>query len=141
MTPLEKAKALFVSGTYTCVVSDGETVYTDTANGVRPLLALINSGTNLVGFAAADRIVGRAAALLYAYMGVTALYAQVLSEGALAVCRARGIAVEYETLTATIRNRAGDGPCPMESAVAGTEDPATALQCIRDRVRTLAAGR
>lgn len=71
-----------------------------------------------MGGMAADRIVGRAAAFLYACMGIRELFAQVLSEGALQVLNTYQIKVNYEVLTPEIRNRKGTGICPMEEAVA-----------------------
>ena len=61
---------------------------------------------------AADRIVGKAAALLYVMMGVKGVFAEVLSESALAVLNKHGVHAEYSVLTPNIINRAGDGLCP-----------------------------
>ena len=43
---------------------------------------------------------------------------------------AHGVKATWETLTDRIMNRAGDGPCPMESAVSGTDDIAEAFGLI-----------
>lgn len=40
---------------------------------------------------------------------------------------AHGVKATLETLTDRIMNRAGDGPCPMESTVSGTDDIAEAF--------------
>ena len=41
---LEKAKAIFTGSDYTCVLCKGDTVYTGTERGVKPLIAWINNG-------------------------------------------------------------------------------------------------
>lgn len=112
---LDGARELLGKG-YTLVASAGDRVYTDRARGVAPLLSLLQDGVSLAGGVAADRVVGRAAAYLYRLLGVNELYAQVVSEPALEVLAAGGVSVLYDTCVPAIRNRAGDGFCPMESA-------------------------
>ena len=62
-------------------------------------------------------VVGAAAAYLYALLGVGQLYAAVMSERAAAILAEHGILFEADTLVPLIKNRTGDGFCPMESAV------------------------
>lgn len=123
-TDIEKARALLTKGGYTLVAILGEAVYTDRRRGVAPLLSLLDGGVSLAGGVAADRVVGRAAAYLYCLLGIRALFAHVVSESALEVLRAGGISVCYDLSVPAIKNRAGDGLCPMESATRGL--PATA---------------
>lgn len=121
----------------TCLVVCGEREYRDTRRGIRPLLGLIAAGADVRGGMAADLIVGKAAALLYALMGVRGVYARVLSEGGLAVLRAHGIAAEYGERTQCIINRAGTGMCPMEETVLTIEDPAQAYAALAKRAEEL----
>ncbi len=95
------------------------------------MMGFLDDGIDLCGFCAADRIVGRAAAFLFVLSGVRALYAEVLSEGALQVLERHGIPVTYGTLTPYIVNRRGNGACPMETAVRDINDPAAARTEIR----------
>ncbi len=90
-------------------------------------------------YAAADRVVGKAAAFLYVLLGVTAVYAEVLSEPALKVLRGHGMAVEAQCVVGRIVNRKGDGLCPMESAVMEIEDAAAAYKAIDARLRAMRA--
>ncbi len=121
----------------TCVLTDGKTVHTSTQRGVRPLLELLDSGAKLQGFQAADKVVGRAAAMIYCLLGIQSLHALVISQGALEVLRQHGISVRYDALVSGIRNRASTGPCPMEQATAGIQDPLLALEAIRIRLKEL----
>lgn len=137
MGDLERARHLLTDGKYTCVLCRGDLLYTSMARGVRPVLEWITAGQDLSGFSAADKVVGKAAAFLFVRAGIAYLYARVISEPALAVLRARGIPVEYDHLVPGIINRAGDGPCPMESAVSGTDNLDEALRLIREKVAEL----
>lgn len=48
-----------------------------------------------------------------------------------------GIDVSYDILTDAIKNRLGNGFCPIESAVAGTESPENALVLIRNKLKEM----
>lgn len=107
--------------------------------GVLPLLELIECDEDFSGCSAADKIVGRAAALLFVRLGVRAVYGEVMSRGALAVLSAHGIAAEYGVLTEGIQNRAGTGSCPMELAVQGIDEPEEAYRALRRKTDELRA--
>lgn len=104
---LEKAKELFAQGGYTCVLVGGGREVVGRERGILPLIKWIEEKSDFRGFAAADKIVGKAAALLYALMGIEALYAEVLSEGAEDVLRRFRILTEYEKIVPAIINRKG----------------------------------
>lgn len=137
MHDLQFARTLLEKENYTCVICRGEDVLTDRRRGVKPLMELLESGKDLQGYSAADKVVGKAAAFLYCLLGVKALHAGILSEPALAVLENAGIPVEYGTLVPAIRNRAGDGFCPMETAVWDLDDPALAPDAIRIALQKL----
>ncbi len=122
-----------------CILVCGEKTLVSRERGIRPLLAWIGAGEDVAGGSAADRIVGKAAALLYAYMGVKEVYADTLSESGLHVLRERNIRVGYGTLTPRIINRARTGLCPMEEAVLAVSDPAEAVIVLREQAKRLAA--
>ena len=129
MHDLKTARSLLEKENYTCVLCRGADTVTDSRRGVKPLLELLDS--------AADKVVGKAAAFLYCLLGVTALHAGVISQPALAVLEAAGITVRYDTLVPAIRNRTGDGFCPMETAVWALTDPTLAPQAIRNALKKL----
>lgn len=137
MHDLEKARSLLEKENYTCVICRGDDVITDRRRGVRPLLELLESGKDLQGYSAADKVVGKAAAFLYCLLGVKALHAGVLSVPARDVLVSAGISVEWGSLVPAIRNRAGDGFCPMETAVWDLTDPALAPDAIRNALKKL----
>lgn len=134
---LQKARQLLASGDYTCVLCHDGTAHTSTRRGVAPLLELIDSGANVAGFSAADKVVGKATALLYCYLGVTAVYAHIISASAAEVLTQNGIALEFGTQVPFIRNRPGTGRCPMEQATETIDDPTEALTVIRRTLKAL----
>ena len=60
----QQALQILDSRQLTCVVCRENLVYTATERGVKPLLSWLDNGPSLVGFCAADRVVGRGAAFL-----------------------------------------------------------------------------
>ncbi len=118
----------------------GEQTYVSDKSGILPLLVFAKSGV-FEGFSAADKIVGKAAALMYAYLGVSRVYAEVMSRTAIDVFTAHGIEFEYDTLTDMIINRRGDGACPMEEAVANTDDCNEAVTLIEDKLKSLSGAK
>lgn len=103
--------------------------------GVGPALGLIAEHTDLTGGVIADKVVGKAAALLFLLLGPEAIYAATISIPAKKVLDSAGIRVEFEQMVDHIVNREGTGPCPLEHAVMGIQDPVEALETIH---RTLA---
>lgn len=134
-----KAKELLESGGYTCVFCKGETVLTSIQRGVKPLLDKISAKESLAGFAAADKVVGKAPAMLYAILKPASVYAPVMTLAAVQILRENGIEAFYGQLTDGIRNREGTGSCPMEASVCAMESPEQALAAIRQTAAKLAA--
>lgn len=128
-------------GCVACRGGDGtgesDEILTGFGRGVRPLLQWLADGRSLVGYSAADRVVGKGAALLYARLGVVAVYADTMSEAGLSALGAQGIAASYGTLVPVILNRAHTGICPIERSVAAIDDPLAAEPAIRAAVAEL----
>lgn len=133
-TDLHSAKKLLEDGGYTCVLCRGETLYTATERGVKPLVRWLAEGLDAKGFSAADRVVGRATAFLYRKLGVTEVYARVMSRAAAEVLESGGIAHSCSTLVDNIINRQGTGICPFEEAVLQIHEPEEALAAIREKM-------
>ena len=134
---LSKARCLLESGGHTCVLCKEDAVLTDDRRGIRPLLDLYHSGADLHGFSAADKVVGKAAAFLYLLLGVEAVYASIISTPAKAVLANEGVAVSYGSEVSAIKDRAGTGFCPMESAVWDIDEPLAALSAVEDTLAKL----
>lgn len=136
---LAQARGLLEEENYTCVLCKGQEIYTSTKRGVQPLVEWLSAGTDLHGFSAADKVIGKATAFLYVLTGVKEVYAPVMSEKARAVFVKYGIAFECREVVDAIINRAGTGICPMEQAVAEIEGPEEAYLAVRETLKVLAA--
>lgn len=121
----------------TCALVGEDKTLCSKQRGVAPLLTWLESGENCRNMFAADKVVGRAAAFLYVLLGVDEVYALVLSESAENVFLQFGIPYTYNEKVKAIRNRAGDGFCPMEQAVLTIEQPSKALMAIKRRLSEL----
>ena len=137
MTDIEIAKELLARPGMTCVLCRGDAVYTSEKTGIAPMLGFLADGTELAGFSAADKIVGKAAAMLFVRAGVREVYGEVMSRAALPVLEKYGIPASFGTLTDSISNRAGNGICPMEETVAGIDSPAEAEAALRAKLARL----
>lgn len=134
---IQYAKKLLLEGSYTCVICEGDQVYTSTERGVKPLLQWLSQGHSMKGYSAADKVVGNATAFLYVLLGVKEVYAKVISIEAENTLKQFGITPFYDTKVPTIINRAGTGPCPMEQAVKDATSPSEALTAIQEKLKEL----
>ena len=141
MSDLDRAKALLENDSYTCVLCRGDTVYTSRLSGIAPMMQLIGSNTDLTGFRAADKLVGKAAAMLFLLAGVKEVYAGVMSHSAMQTLQQHQIPFSYGEAVQTIINRTGTGPCPMEQTVSAISDPQQAYAALQITVQRLKAGR
>lgn len=136
-TDAEIARNLLDSHGLTCVLCKNDAVHTTTLRGVKPLMQWLENGTDLTGFSAADKVVGRATAFLYCLLGVKEVYAYVMSKSALEVLEAAGIYAQYGKLVEYIINRKGDGICPFEAAVLDIQTAESARIAIRKKMEEL----
>lgn len=132
-----KAKEILEQGHYTCVLCKGTITYTSTESGVKPLLSMIEMNTKYTGFCAADKIVGKAAAMLYVVLGVTEVYSDVMSEDGLQMLQKHHISAYYDTLVKEIRNRVNTDICPMDKAVKNITNPKEGLKAIKEKISGL----
>lgn len=137
MTDVERAKSELEKGENSIALVKGETVLTSRLNGIAPLLQFISQGTDLKGFSAADKIVGKAAALLMVKAGIKEVYGVTTSVFALPVFYSHGIDFSYGQLVDGIVNRAGTGMCPMERCVVDIDDPDLAFDALKKKVEEL----
>jgi hypothetical protein len=133
----EKAKEILKANGYTCVLLSGEVEYHSSFRGVKPLIDFLSTGKNFCGFSAADKTVGAGAAHLYVLLGVSAVWANVISTSAKEILTKNSVAVYCETEVPYIINRAGDGMCPIENAVQGITDSIKAYEVIKETLKKL----
>lgn len=113
-------------------------VFQSEHDGIRDALMLHDEHPELLrGAVIVDRIIGRAAATLFADGGAAAVYGRVMTRDAMHVLEEKGTQARANTLTDRIINRAGTDICPMEKAILGVTDPMEAIERLRDAVSRL----
>ncbi len=135
--PLKTAKDILTKNEYTCVLYSEEAEYHSTQRGVKPLLGFLGSSVDFNGFCAADKTVGLGAAHLYVLLGVKSVWANVMSQTAKALLQQNHIDVFCEKEVPYIINRAGNGACPIETAVTNITDSKQAFSVIVETIKKL----
>ena len=138
--PTDRVRERLLDGSYTCVVRLDAYEYTSYERGVKPLIDLLQTGSSLRGAVAADKCVGAGAAHLYVLLGISAVWAGVISTSAINVLENNGIKVYFEKQVPYIINSKGDGVCPIENAVADAKTSEEAYELILSALRRLQAG-
>lgn len=137
MEQLQRAKQLLETGGHTLVVCGEGVQHISDRRGVAPMISFLEQALPLSGYAAADKVVGKATALLFVMAGIREVYAAVLSRPAKAVLERHGVAVTYGALVERIENRDKTGLCPMEQAVWLIDDPAQAFAAVKAKLAEL----
>jgi len=127
-------RVLREEGARLVVWRDGHVVYRSDERGIKPWLDALEEGTiadALNGAWVADRVIGKAVALLIALAGSAFVAGEVVSDSAAEVLRRAGIPLHAERRVTRIQGRIPGRPCPFETAVAGIDDPSEAHRRLR----------
>lgn len=134
---LKKAKDILLSDKSLTCAACGDDIFTSRERGVKPLLQLYESGRDFSGYSFADKVVGRAAAFIYVLLNVKEIYCVTVGELAAEVLKEHGIEFCYENIVPAIKNRRGDGFCPMETAVKNISQPKDAYEALVNKLREM----
>lgn len=119
MTEMSQTKEALLQEGITCAIrsTTGE-IRTSTKKGIAPIMEVLeNEPRFLQGALVADRVIGKAAAILLVKAGIWELYAEIISEHARMFLEVHNIPITYGKVVPYIINRKGDGMCPMEATV------------------------
>ncbi|MFW6148772.1 MAG: DUF1893 domain-containing protein [Atribacterota bacterium] len=132
MSDLEKAKNLLKDKQYSFVaLAKGNILKASHKRGVLPLMEMIRDSRDMMqGAVIADKVIGKAAALLAVAYKVKQVYTEILSQQAKKVLDQYSIFYQYERCVDYIQNRSKSGQCPMEKLTKDTNDPKTAYSLI-----------
>jgi len=122
---------------YSIVASNG---YYSFDNGIKPVLFRINEDKYFFsGLEVADKIIGKASAMLLVLSKVKRIDAIILSKAGKEILDKYHIEYSYEELVDYIINRKGDGMCPMELTVQNIDDLQMAYEALNNKVRELSS--
>jgi hypothetical protein len=106
------------------IVKSGEVLFETSSSRISGFLEAIEQlGENLEGASLADRVAGKAVALLCAYAKIKEIYADVLSEKAKEVFEENSIGYEWKELVENVLDLNKNGVCPFEKAANGIANP------------------
>ncbi len=133
----DRAKQIITGSDVVFAYVCGHEEIVSSAKGIGFVASLCDEKRDLSRGVVADKIVGKAAAMLFVLLGVKVVYAEVLSMGGKAVFERYGVEFSYGVLTESIQNRKGDGLCPMENAVKNTDKPKEAHRAVNEALAHL----
>jgi hypothetical protein len=133
MNDMEIAKHVLCEKELTlAIVKNGEVLFETRSHRISGFLGAIEQfGDELEGASLADRVAGKAIALLCVYARVKEVYAEVLSWKAKAVFEQNGIRHEWKELVENVLDLNKSGVCPFEKAAADVSDPREAYRIFK----------
>jgi len=141
MTDLDTARSrLFEKDLTLAVVKNGEVLFETDSHRISGFLGAIEQlGAGVEGAAVADRVAGKAVALLCVYAKISKVYAAVLSKKAKEVFEENGIRHEWKELVDNILDLNKNGVCPFEKAASDISDPEAAYAAFKALQESLSA--
>lgn len=136
MKDIDKAKNL-LKNKATCVLVKDDVEIVSEQTGIKSMMIFIKEGKDLNGFSVADKIVGKAVAMLFKKAGIKEVYAEVISKSGLQYLQDSNIMTTYKILTDKIINRSGTGICPMEETVSNIEDCEQGYVALKEKLGLL----
>lgn len=133
MNDLETAKTRLRQQNLTLtIVKNGTVLYETNSSRISGFLTAIDQlGARLKGASAADKVAGKAVALLCVYAGISQVYAEILSKKAETVLQQNQIPYQCKQLVDTILNLNRTSVCPFEKTAEGISDPEKAYQAFK----------
>jgi len=133
MKDLEQAKnRLYEKGLTLAIVKDGEIIFETASHRISGFLDAIEEfGNGLQGASLADRVAGRAVALLCVHAKIKAVYAMVLSKKAKSVLEENRIYYEWENLVKSILDLDKKGICPFEKLAGEIINPEDSYRILK----------
>ena len=130
-------KDILLKKNHTIVIykSDASVVVSDD-RGVAPLMKLLNEDKEqLRDSMIADKVIGKAAALLMVYGKVKEVFTPTISVPAIEVFKNHNVKITYDKIVERIINRKGDGLCPMETLCLNTDNPEEAFFKVNEFIK------
>ena len=141
MSDLDIAKSkLYKKELTLTIVKNGEVIFETDSHRISGFLGAIEKfGAKLEGASVADRVAGKAIALLCVYAKIKEVYAEVLSKKAKTVFEQNGVHHEWRELVDNVLDLNKSGVCPFEKVAAGISDPREAYGAFKALQESLKA--
>ena len=118
------------------VVKEGKILFKGYGKGVKEMINAIDLlGDLMKDSSVADKVMGKACALLSSYAGVKAVYAKTISEAAIAVLEENGIYTVFDERVEKILDPSKARICPFEGLVIDIDDPVEAYSKLTAKIQ------
>jgi len=134
---LDLAKKVLLENEYSIVVVKNEEVLSKKqGEGIKPILEAIDElGERMQGSSVADKILGKASALLFVYSKVDSVYSPQSTKTAIAVLIRAGIPGQTDRMIPYIKNKNGDDMCPFEKMLSDIDSPEDAYNILKEKIK------
>ena len=106
------------------IAKNGQVIYQTDSHRISGLIRAIETlGEQLRGASVADRVAGKALALLCVYAGISNVYAEVLSRKAQEIFVENHVSFQWKQLVDNVLDTNKAGVCPFEKAATLISDP------------------
>ena len=135
---ISRSIAMLHSMKCSIVAIKGNNFYNSFSIGISPIFDKLNEDNKFFsGYCVADKIIGKAAALLLVASDVKCVYGEIMSQSALEVLKRHNVEFSYGELTPHIINRENTGLCPLEKCVLSIDDPSKAYEAVKKKLAEL----
>lgn len=123
----------------TCIILKSKDMYLEShKRGIAPLMEQLRENKNAFhNCVIADKVIGKAAAMMCVLGHADAVHGTVMSMGAKQILDAHQITYSYDRLVPFIENRTKTGSCPMEAAVKDIFNLEEAFETIEKTLESL----
>ena len=120
------------------IVKDGKLVFSSYERGIKPLYTAVEQlKDELESSSVADKVTGKAAAMLCKYANIKELNTKLISENAISILEETSIIYEYDESAPYIKNRDKTGMCPVETLSLETNNINELLSGIRNFLESI----
>ena len=125
-------KRLYTENLTLVIVKDSKILFETNSPNISGFLTAIDELNMSLGNASvADRVVGKAVALLFVYSKISHAYAEFLSQKAKIVLQRNGIFFEYKTIIKNVLDSTQKDICPFEKVALGITQPEEAYKTFK----------
>ncbi len=142
MRDLELAKKQLYDKQQTLVITKNRQVLfqTDSHRISGFICAIDRFGSELHGASVADRVSGKALALLCVYAGIREVYAEILSRTAKPIFEENTVVIEWKEIVDNILNDNKTDVCTFEKAATGISDPNASFSAFKSLLEKMKKG-
>ncbi len=136
MDDISLAKKLLIERELSLIIiRNGKLLFQSKEKGLHPLLRVIEDKKEKIeGGSLADKIIGRAAAMLIVYGGIREVYTPLLSNSASPILEEAGINCQFEKSVPAILNEDKTQICPMEKLSQRFTSPCELFEALKERL-------